>query len=195
MTLLWQEENWQYAIKKVLEHEGFLSDDDNDPGGLTKYGISLRFLQNAEIDIDGDGDSDEADIRSIRREDAIKIYKEEFWLKNHYYTFINKHVAAKIFDLSVNIGSCAANKLLQKSINDVIKENKIDNENLSPIEEDGICGKITSTYINLITENGREKDVLYFFIKNSAQYYCALVDKKYDFTIYIRGWLRRLCDI
>jgi len=33
--------NFQVALRVVLKHEGRLSNDRNDPGGITNYGISL----------------------------------------------------------------------------------------------------------------------------------------------------------
>ena len=44
------------AIKKVLKHEGGYVDHKNDPGGATKYGISLRFIRQSNTDLDLDGD-------------------------------------------------------------------------------------------------------------------------------------------
>ena len=44
---------FELAIPVVLKHEGIMSDDGEDPGGITHYGISLRFLKTlAELDKD-----------------------------------------------------------------------------------------------------------------------------------------------
>lgn len=41
-------------VKVILKHEGGYVDHPNDPGGATKYGISLRFLQKNGIDLNLD---------------------------------------------------------------------------------------------------------------------------------------------
>ena len=35
------------SIVNVLKHEGFLVYDKADPGGITNYGVSFRYLKNA----------------------------------------------------------------------------------------------------------------------------------------------------
>lgn len=57
------------SIDLVLRHEGGLSDDPNDPGGLTNFGISLRSYP--ELGADG--------IRSLTRAQAEAIYLKDFW--------------------------------------------------------------------------------------------------------------------
>ena len=59
------------ALDFVLEHEGGLVDDPNDPGGLTNMGISIRFGR--EIGLIED------DIREMTKEYASQIYEVHFW--------------------------------------------------------------------------------------------------------------------
>ena len=48
------------CVKIVLDHEGYVSDDSNDPGGLTKYGISSRAYP-------------ELDVSELTQDEAIAI--------------------------------------------------------------------------------------------------------------------------
>ena len=57
-------QRFEEAIKVILKHEGGYSNDKDDPGGATDYGISLRFLQDHDIDLNGDGKVNEMDIKS-----------------------------------------------------------------------------------------------------------------------------------
>ena len=38
------------CVQYVLRHEGGLSQDKADPGGITNFGISLRFLREVDAD-------------------------------------------------------------------------------------------------------------------------------------------------
>lgn len=62
------------AVEFILEFEGGYVNHPNDPGGETNFGISKR----AHPDVD---------IKNLTRDDAIAIYKREYW----------KPVAAKLW--------------------------------------------------------------------------------------------------
>ena len=73
----WRDDvNFGGGIRQVLIHEGGYSDHPNDAGGVTKFGISLRYLRDAGHalgDVDRDGDIDADDIRALDRDGAIGI--------------------------------------------------------------------------------------------------------------------------
>lgn len=75
--------NYQLIIPIILKHEGGLTDDPYDRGGITNYGISLKFAQSTKdkelLDIDKDGDIDREDIKKLTKERAIEVYKKHFW--------------------------------------------------------------------------------------------------------------------
>ena len=57
---------FEYAMKSVLQEEGGYSNNSADPGGETKFGISKRAHP-------------EVDIYNLSVEEAINIYKKEYW--------------------------------------------------------------------------------------------------------------------
>ena len=57
------------AVEAILKSEGGLVDHPHDPGGLTNMGISLR----AYPDLGREG------IKNLTREEAIAIYKRDYW--------------------------------------------------------------------------------------------------------------------
>jgi lysozyme family protein len=56
------------AMKFVLKWEGGYTNDPNDPGGETKYGISKRSYP-------------DLDIKNLTIEEATDIYYQNYWLK------------------------------------------------------------------------------------------------------------------
>jgi len=126
------EEMFQACIIPILEHEGGLSLDKRDPGGITQWGISLRYLRSIGYDINGDGVIDKEDIIGLPLKGAVGIYRKYWWDKYRYAAFNELIVVEKVFDLAVNMGGMAAHKLLQIAINRLGKS--------PPITVDSILG-------------------------------------------------------
>lgn len=126
------EETFQSCISSILEHEGGLSIDKRDPGGVTQWGISLRYLRSIGYDINGDGVIDKEDIIGLPVKGAIGIYRKYWWGKYRYAAFNELIVVEKVFDLAVNMGGMAAHKLLQIAVNRLGKS--------PPIAVDGLLG-------------------------------------------------------
>lgn len=101
----------------ILEHEGGLSLDKRDPAGITKYGVSLRFLRTIGMDINGDGDINSEDIIALTKPGSISIYRTFWWNKYNYAFFNHIEVASKVFDLAVNMGTVSAHKVMQRACN------------------------------------------------------------------------------
>ncbi|KQC03133.1 MAG: hypothetical protein APR55_07045, partial [Methanolinea sp. SDB] len=143
-------------------HEGGYVNDPDDPGGETKFGISRKRYP-------------DLDIRNLTREQAIQIYRRDYWLANSYDLIQDLDVAAKIFDLAVNIGPPAANKILQKSIN-ATKAGAC-------LEVDGIVGPKSLSSLNYHMNPA----YLMAAIRLAAvNHYLSLGQPKY-----LAGWIRR----
>ncbi len=173
-----QESNFDYAMRIVKEHEGGLSDNKNDPGGITNYGISLRYIKAENIDIDGDGDSDRDDIIRLTQTKADKIYLKNWWIKYHYDRIKNKAVSTKIMDLSINAGSFRAHVLAKKALNSIY-----------PIKI-SINGVLDEYAIKLI--NNTESFVMMDSMRNQEElFYRAIVKKNKNMQPFLKGWLNR----
>jgi lysozyme family protein len=100
-----------------------------DPGGATKYGITLRTaraLNCIDFDLDDDGDVDSKDIELLTEHDAILFYRL-WWDRYEYGKITDQQVATKIMDMSINMGPrgyskntnevYGAHALVQKALN------------------------------------------------------------------------------
>ena len=94
--------DFKTAVTKTLIHEGGsrVTDDPNDRGGLTKYGISQRSYPNV-------------DIRNLTEDGAREIYKRDYWDRVSGDSINDQQVAENLFDTAVNMGPRTASKLAQ----------------------------------------------------------------------------------
>ncbi len=95
-------DNYPVAINRVLNVEDDYVNNPNDPGGETKWGISKRSYPNLNI-------------RDLTREQAIALYKRDFWDRINLDT-MPFGVAYQLLDFAVNSGSVTALRTIQRSV-------------------------------------------------------------------------------
>jgi lysozyme family protein len=128
------------AVNFVLRNEGGLNESKHDRGGITNFGISLRFLSTLSSDtlkLYGiyEEVTDET-IKNLTIEQAKLIYKGEFWAHAPFGKILNQEYANYIFDMSVNMGIAPAIKCTQRATWAVLKKWDI-------LPDDGILGDKT----------------------------------------------------
>lgn len=158
------EERFQQAIAIVLQHEGGYINIGADPGGETKFGISKRSYP-------------DLDIRNLTREQAIEIYRRDWWDKLRLGEINDADLAAKVLDLSVNVGREAGVKLLQRALRAAGKQVTID----------GIMGPETLKAAN----ETNPQIVLAALRSEAAGYYRLLVAQNPKLRVFEQGWLNR----
>ena len=174
------------AILITLKHEGGFVNDPVDPGGATNWGVSIRFLKTAgdgdgdgflDGDIDHDGDIDVDDIKNMTVEQARKIYRIHFWDKYKYDMIVDFTVAARLFDMTVNMGARQAGKIIQRALNNCGYQLKVD----------GKVDKMTFSAINCTNPELLMAEIR----QEHAQFYIDLIAAKPKFEKYRTCWLRR----
>ena len=109
--------DFETAFAFVLRNEGGLSENENDAGGLTNFGISLRFLKSIDPKpypfIAGDL---EVVIREMTIEQAKAIYFGEFWKHAPFDQIVNQQIGSYVFDCCVLHGISNGIKILQRAI-------------------------------------------------------------------------------
>ena len=164
-------QNFAPSLKVVRRWEGGLVDHPSDPGGITKWGISLRFLRAIKLDINGDGIINGKDIRSLTEEQVTELYHTYFWAKCRC-DVLPAGIDLAVFDCSVNQGPPSAKRFLQKALK---------------VKVDGILGGITLA----AAKRADSTNLLGEFMVRRALHYSSLA----NMVVFGLGWFRRLFDV
>jgi lysozyme family protein len=172
------EDRFQHCIVSILAHEGGLCNDKDDPGGITHWGISLRYLKSIGYDFNRDGVINAEDIIGIPKLGAVEIYRQHWWDAYRYAGFNELLVVEKVFDLAVNMGGYSSHKLLQIAINRL---------NDKPITVDGILGGQTFG-----AANGTDPSLLREQLRQCAKHRYIEILAEHPVMEWARkGWLNR----
>ena len=153
-----------YMIKAI---EKGLVDDKDDPGGLTKYGLSQEEYP-------------DLDIRNLTIEQALDIYYNDFWLKGKC-SEMPRPVCWFHFDTCVNCGIPRAGFLIQRAILACGKYVKLD----------GIVGSKTLFALSLCDPI----QILRHYASKRNLFYHSLVKRKKKLGKYLHGWFDRVSRV
>jgi lysozyme family protein len=101
---------WTYdeALRRVLAHEGGYSNHPADPGGPTKYGITIhdyrRYVKR---------DATAADVRAMSKDEAKAIYRRRYWDALRCDE-LPAGLDYSVFDYGVNSGIGRSGKVLRR---------------------------------------------------------------------------------
>jgi len=178
------------AVAHTLSLEGGSVDDPQDPGGATNWGITIGvFRQWARRVLGAPGTLD--NLRSLSREDAIKIYKARYWdpVRLDEVAEIDEAVAREIFDTGVNMGQATAVRLLQRLLN-VFNNRGLHHED---IDIDGGVGPQTlgafESYFDRRGAEGMEVLLVGLNCLQGARY-VRIAEGSPDSEKFIYGWLK-----
>lgn len=166
----------RFAIELIIGIEDGYSDNKNDKGGKTNFGISdvRDGKRDGLIDINGDGLGDIA-VKNLIYEQAAQIYYNDYWLKCSCDK-VHPALALTLFDCAVNQGGSFASKALQRIAKTTI---------------DGIIGSQTLATVNTIPV----LTLLEKFNDARRKRYRRIVKRDPTQQVFINGWLNRLREI
>ena len=107
----------QEIAREIVAREGGYVNDPDDPGGATKFGVTIHTMRRLGIDKDQDGDVDVQDVKLLTRQDAERIFINHYFKKPRV-DMLPQPLQATVFDMYVNAGGNAV-KILQRLINDM----------------------------------------------------------------------------
>ncbi len=104
----------QEIAEEIVAREGGFVNDPDDPGGPTKYGVTLRTLRRLGGDADGDRAVGIDDLRRLSKAQAARIFIEQYYRRPRIDE-LPPVLRASVFDMYVNAGANAV-KILQRAL-------------------------------------------------------------------------------
>lgn len=100
--------NFEDAFTRLVdpEHEGGYSNDANDSGGETMYGVTIAVAR---------ANGYQGDMRELPLETAKQIYQAKYWTPVRCDELPDA-VRYEVFDMAVNMGTSTAAKVLQRAL-------------------------------------------------------------------------------
>jgi lysozyme family protein len=160
---------FELAIPVILAHEGGLVNAPDDPGGLTNFGITLKWWQS--VDPTGTAEM----LKSMSVEYAEILYRHHWWDRYGYGQILDQKIATKVFDMAVNMGATQAHKLVQSACG---------------LVTDGILGRETLWTLNAHNEHGN-CSLMQAIVARATEFYTDLAARKPELAKFLPGWLRR----
>ena len=99
---------------EIIAREGGYVNDPDDPGGATKYGVTIHTMRRLGLDLTGDGQVSTADVRQLSRIQARQIFIDHDF-HGPQISKLPEVLHATVFDMQVNAGANAV-KILQRLI-------------------------------------------------------------------------------
>ncbi|WP_424833745.1 holin-associated N-acetylmuramidase [Ruegeria sp.] len=101
----------------IVAREGGYVDDPDDPGGPTKFGVTLHAMRRLGMDLTEDGSITRADVRALNKEQAVEVFLR-YYFEAPRVAMLPEALQASVFDMYVNAGSQAV-KILQRLLREM----------------------------------------------------------------------------
>jgi len=158
-------------LEDVLRREGNIyTDRADDPGGPTKYGITL-----ADLRVDRP-DATAADVAALTKDEAVEIFARRYLVRPGFTAVSYRPLRALLVDFGVHSGPAQAIKELQR---------------LLGVEDDGILGPITVAAANLYPS---PRVLLNRLAVARILFLAGIVARKPEMTWALVGWMRRATE-
>ncbi|UWQ00693.1 N-acetylmuramidase [Aliiroseovarius crassostreae] len=99
---------------EIIAREGGYVNDPDDPGGATKYGVTLNTMRGLGIDLTGDGKITSKDVKALTRDQAREIFVRHYFHRPRIAD-LPAPLQPSVFDMYVNAGGSAV-RILQRLV-------------------------------------------------------------------------------
>lgn len=171
---------FEYCFQGVVGVEGDFSDNPNDSGGKTRFGITEAVAREHGY---------LGEMRELPFATAREIYRRAYWdaLRLDAIAALSRPVAYELFDTGVNMGVEVAAQFLQRSLN-VLNRRQADWPDL-PV--DGVLGTLTlDRMLAGWRRRGPAGELVLLKMLNCLQgaRYVALAERREKDEHFIFGW-------
>ncbi|MGB5558105.1 MAG: holin-associated N-acetylmuramidase [Paracoccaceae bacterium] len=102
---------------EIIAREGGYVNDRDDPGGATKYGVTIGTMRRLGLDLTGDGKVTTTDVRALTRDKAKEVFIRDYFRRPRIGD-LPEALQASVFDMYVNAGANAV-EILQRLLRDM----------------------------------------------------------------------------
>ncbi len=171
--------------ESIVAREGAFVNDPDDPGGATKYGVTIHTMRRLGLDLDHDGLVTRGDVLVLSKAQAVDIFLTHYFEKPRVGQLPDV-LRASVFDMYVNAGAQAV-RILQNLLRQMAFE----------VTVDGVIGPQTARACVAAADPGplALRDAYGVARRN---YYFRLADRRVALRKYARtraggkgGWIRR----
>jgi lysozyme family protein len=158
--------SYDEALRRLLAHEGGYSNHPSDPGGPTKFGITLAVYRETVKPR-----AAAADVKAMTVEEAKAIYRSRYWDAQRCDE-LPAGVDYAVFDYGVNSGIGRAVKALQR---------------IAGVAQDGALGPVTLAAVRA----SDAKTIVTRLCDERLRFLRALK----TWGVFGKGWARRVAEV
>lgn len=178
------------AWEKLRGIEGDFSDDPNDSGGATRWGVTEALARKHGYD---------GPMQDLPTETAREICKAEFWdpLRLDDIADLSEAVAYELLDTGYNMGPTWPGKYLQRSLN-AFNRSDLPEPEWPELKPDGVIGDKTIEALDIFlgldwpagAEPGEGAETILLRALNAQQgvRYLNLAAARHKDEKFVRGW-------
>lgn len=146
-------------LNKLIGIEGGYSNNPNDPGGETIWGITIAVARAFGYT---------GAMKDMTKDQAKAIYLARFWTQPRFdlVAQLNEPIAAELFDTGVNMGTATSGKFLQRTLNVLNQQAKA----FPDVSTDGAIGAMTLAALkSYLQQRGKDGEIVLLRMLNAQQ--------------------------
>jgi lysozyme family protein len=173
--------NIDIMIDDLINREGGYSNNPNDSGGETMFGITVVRARAYGY---------KGPMQTLPRATAAMIYRDLYWTAPHFdaVAVLMPRLAEELFDIAVNMGQVIAGHFVQRALN-VLNNGGRD---YPDIKVDGQLGKVSQYALNQFkSKRGSSAEIvlLRMVIAQKAVRYMEIAEAKPSQETFEYGWV------